>query len=1367
MTNSHKSIWVYILFTFIILSSPLHSQTGPGGIGNSGTNLLWLRADQITGLTDGQDISTWTDVSGNGNTLSQPISSLTPEYQSSIINGLPVVRFNKTNGRIRRGSFATFPTTNITAIYVNRNSDSGDGVISYASTSSDNDFLLFSSDNLTVYRGGSNINSSVSFSDNTFHIANANWRSSDGRVEVWKDGTLSFAATGFRTGVPITTNGTLAIAGEQDAQDDNYADSQAHFGDFAEIMIFNTFLNSAQHIIVSNYLSSKYDLTIANDRFSYDPTHRHDLAGIGRQDASNVHSAAMSADILRIQNASGLNADPEYLLFGHDNTDASTTWTTTEAPNSGINIQRLVREWRLDETGDVGTIDVVVNTAAMPVLPAGHTMYALMVDADGDFSSGASIYEMVLSSGTEYTVVGVDFNGGDYVAIAAVRPTIQHTITSSSGLEDVNASIAVELNFIPSASRTVQVTTANTAMGSATAGSDYTALVASVATITAGTTDTNYAVIVENDINPEGNETFTATLANPSAGLNLGTNTVHTYSIVDNDIDRKVYFDAATTNGSETVTSVNIGLSISELDTDDPTTVDYSVTGGTATDGGTDYTLASGTVVFLANETVGTINISVNNETLFENNETVIITLSNPTNSNLDSTLPLAGTGFITHTYTITNDDTAPEIQFNATSSRGLETVTTVDFQIDLSMVSGADASANYTVAEVTATNGGVDYTLASGTITVLAGSVSANITATIINDTVEELEETFTITISTPSDATLGTNTVHTYTIINNSLIGFTGPGGVGQASSNIFWVRPEELSVVTDGTDISDWNDFSGNNNHLSQANTALTPRYYNSILNGQPVVRFEQANNRMVRNSFSDFATDQISAFYVNRTTDSGEGILSYASSASDNDFLFFSSNNLQFFRGSSTTTGLSFNNNVFNIVGATWQSSDGATAIWQNGTQSFSTNFQAGTFITSGGTLAVGGEQDGINTGYTTAQTHSGDFAEIVLYNLGLNSTQSIIVQNYLAAKYGLDLATNDIYDKDDVGNGDHDFEVAGIGRIGASNFHADAKGSGIVRINDPQDLGDEEFLMWGHNNASLKATNTTDVPAGVSARFERVWRVSEVDRSAGAVDVGEIDISFDLSGLGGVTITDLVLVVDSDGVFDTDATEVTGAISDGGNVYRFNGVSAITNNSYFTLATRDTDQTPLPIELTSFTVQLIDNSEASLNWITASETGNSHFTMERSADGINYETLAIILGAGDSRIERSYNYTDLKPTLGRNFYRLKQTDFSGEFEYSEIVSAFVNSELKSNEYRLFPIPISNDQILKLAYRSIAAQKIVLKVVSIDGQIIQEYNQAILTGDGQIELDVTSWPKGLNLLIILDQNGQHKVFRVLVE
>ncbi|PIQ49168.1 MAG: hypothetical protein COW03_06415 [Cytophagales bacterium CG12_big_fil_rev_8_21_14_0_65_40_12] len=1361
MKNLNKSIWICILILFSILVNPLYSQTGPGGVGNASSNILWLRANDITGLTNGDDVSTWTDA--NGISLTQPNSSFTPIYQTGVINGLPVVRFNKTNGRLRRGSYATFPTTNITAIYVNRTSDSGDGVISYASTGSDNDFLLFRSENLNVYRGSSNIGSSVSFNNNAFHIANASWRSSDGRVEVWKDGSQSFTSTGFRTGTSILSNGTLAIAGEQDSQDGGYADSQAHFGDFAEIIIFNTFLNTAQNIIVSNYLASKYNLTITNDRFAFDPTYRFDVAGIGRQDAGNTHTAAMSANILRIQNPSDLNADPEYLLFGHDNADATTAWTTTEAPNSGTNIQRLAREWRLDETGDVGTIDVVVNTAAMPTLPAGHTMYALMVDVDGDFSSGASVYEMVFSSGTEYTVTGLSFNDGDYMAIAALRPVIQHTITASSGSETVNSLIGVEINFIPSTSKTVQV---NTADITATSGSDYTALVANVVTITAGNTTANYTVNITNDVSPESNETFSATLSSPSAGLNLGTNTVHTYTIIDNDISRKVYFDAASSSGSEATTSVNIGLSISEVDAVNPTTVDYTVTGGTATGTGTDFTLASGTVTFPATVTAGTINVTINNETLFENNETIIISLSNPTNSNLDNTMPFGGTGFIDHTYTINNDDTAPSIQFNSTSSSGSETVTSVNFQVDLSTVSGANASANYTVAGVTATGGGVDFTLASGTVTVLAGNSSANITATIINDTVEELSETFTITLSAPTNASIGTNTIHTYTIINNSVIGITGPGGVGQASSNILWVRPEELTIVADGTDITAWNDFSGNNRHLSQANTSLTPRYYNNIVNGRPVARFEQADNRMVRNSFTGFASNQISAFYVNRTTDSGEGLISYASLASDNDFLLFSSNSLQFFRGTSTTSGVSFNNNVFNIAGATWQSSDGATAVWRNGTQSYSTTFQTGTSITSGGTLAIGGEQDGVNSGYDAAQAHSGDFAEIAIYNLKLNSTQAIIVQNYLAAKYGLTLASNDVYFQDNALNGDFDYEVAGIGRIGSSDFHADAKGSGIVRINDPQDLDDEEFLMWGHNSASLNATNTGDVPAGVSARFERVWRVSEVNRSAGAVDVGEIDISFDLTGLGNVTITDLVLLVDADGVFGTGAIEVAGAIDDGGNVYRFNNVSAITNNVYFTLATRDSDQTPLPIELISFTARPIENSEVILNWSTVSETGNSHFNVERSNDGSNFETIAFLPGAGDSRTQLSYEYTDKKPGLGRSFYRLKQTDFSGEFEYSELVSVFVKSELEENNYTIFPNPISNNQFLNLQYQSNSQQMLYIKVLSLNGQIVEEQISAIEVGSGRIELDARKWPKGLNVLRIFNQNGQSKAFRVLV-
>ncbi len=87
-------------------------------------------------------------------TISQPIATLTSIFKTGVLNGFLVVRFNKSNGRLRRTSFTGFPTSQITAIYVNRNNENSDGALSYASTVSNNNFLLFSSNNLRFYRGG-------------------------------------------------------------------------------------------------------------------------------------------------------------------------------------------------------------------------------------------------------------------------------------------------------------------------------------------------------------------------------------------------------------------------------------------------------------------------------------------------------------------------------------------------------------------------------------------------------------------------------------------------------------------------------------------------------------------------------------------------------------------------------------------------------------------------------------------------------------------------------------------------------------------------------------------------------------------------------------------------------------------------------------------------------------------------------------------------------------------------------------------------------------------------------------------------------------------------------------------------------------
>ena len=189
--------------------------------------------------------------------------------------------------------------------------------------------------------------------------------------------------------------------------------------------------------------------------------------------------------------------------------------------------------------------------------------------------------------------------------------------------------------------------------------------------------------------------------------------------------------------------------------------VNYAVT-GTATGSGTDYTLANGTLTISAGSNAGSITIaSIVDDALDEANETVIVTLSSPSNATLGSDN--------VHTYTITDNDNAPVVDFNATSSSGAESVSSTDLTVDLSAASGQNVTVNYAVTG-TATGSGTDYTLANGTLTISAGATSGTITiGSIVDDSLDEPNETVIVTLSNPSNATLGNDKVHTYTINDN----------------------------------------------------------------------------------------------------------------------------------------------------------------------------------------------------------------------------------------------------------------------------------------------------------------------------------------------------------------------------------------------------------------------------------------------------------------------------------------------------------------------------------------------------------------------------------------------------------------------
>ncbi|MCK7535969.1 MAG: hypothetical protein MZV63_35775 [Marinilabiliales bacterium] len=138
-------------------------------------------------------------------------------------------------------------------------------------------------------------------------------------------------------------------------------------GDMLEIAVFSGQLNDAERVVLHNNLGAKYLLPIADDHYAWEVTHSHDVSGIAAFNGTTFTNA-WSTGMLSVTSPTGLT-EGEYLFFGHNKANAK-TWTTNEVPAPGT--FRLAREWRFDETGDVGTVTISIPAASLPAFPAGY-----------------------------------------------------------------------------------------------------------------------------------------------------------------------------------------------------------------------------------------------------------------------------------------------------------------------------------------------------------------------------------------------------------------------------------------------------------------------------------------------------------------------------------------------------------------------------------------------------------------------------------------------------------------------------------------------------------------------------------------------------------------------------------------------------------------------------------------------------------------------------------------------------------------------------------------------------------------------------------------------------------------------------------
>ena len=435
---------------------------------------------------------------------------------------------------------------------------------------------------------------------------------------------------------------------------------------------------------------------------------------------------------------------PQVNVSGTDDTFSETNGSLAKfwISRTGATTAALTVNYTLGGTATAGA-DYTAPSGTVTIAAAATGAY---VDV--------SLLDDTLAEGTETLILDVTPDPAYGIGIgsvtryitdaesASVATQVRFSASTSSAAESVGmVNIPVTLNAASADTVTVAyVINGGTALA---AGIDY-SLTTGVLTFAPGETSQDIPVLITDDTRDEADKTVTILLLNP-ANARLGTSS-HTLTITDNDAPPGVTVGFAGTTGSgmESQSPAPLAVALSTAQAA-AVTVEYAVTGGTATNG-TDFAISDGTLTFAAGETVKVIPNSITNDLTLESNETIILTLSNPVGAALSP-----NTVF---TYTITDDDAAT-VTISATDATATEPGTdTGTFTISRTGSTVAALTVNLWISG-TATSG-ADYVNISNTVVIPAGAASVAVPVIALDDTIPEPVESVVATL-TPGIYTIG----------------------------------------------------------------------------------------------------------------------------------------------------------------------------------------------------------------------------------------------------------------------------------------------------------------------------------------------------------------------------------------------------------------------------------------------------------------------------------------------------------------------------------------------------------------------------------------------------------------------------------
>ncbi len=324
----------------------------------------------------------------------------------------------------------------------------------------------------------------------------------------------------------------------------------------------------------------------------------------------------------------------------------------------------------------------------------------------------------------------------------------------------------------------------------------------------------------------------------------------------------------------------------------------------------------------------------------------------------------------------------------------------------------------------------------------------------------------------------------------------------------------------------------------------------------------------------------------------------------------------------------------------------------------------------------------------------------------------------------------------------TGSGDFTFPV------GAGLFYA--------RIGAESLTGSNGFTAQYFDAAAPNPGNVSQGGAGPLNHVSgaEYW---ELTRSSGASNplvklYWEDGTRSDITDLSG---NDLVVAHYTSGNWQSEGGTITGGSTT--SVGSVLSTSALTSLSPITFGSAF-NLNALPIELLSFEAEELQTT-VKLTWETASELNNDYFTLFRSKDGVNFDEITTIIGAGDSKGKLGYSFIDERPYSGISYYKLMQTDFDGTTVDVGVVLVRMSNNSQTLQLTSYPNPFHNEAINLSLSGLNEEESVTVRIVDAFGKQMVIANS---TADGSGYLDITveestRWNSGVYVIQVITEKG----------